>query len=173
MKISRRLAALVLAASSAFAAPAPAPETGTTTVILVRHAEKVSKNRYASLTSLGRRRAEALAWELAALRPAALYSSDLKRTQQTLGPLAALTGLPVLVRPYGDEDALGPEILASHRGQTVVVCGHSGTLARIAKGIGYGGDFPAVRDFDQIWTLTIPSEGLPVSLAETRQRFAP
>lgn len=170
----RGVAALVLAATAAFtAAAAPAPDPGATTVILVRHAEKVSKNRYASLSSLGWRRAEALVSELAPLRPAALYSSDLKRAQQTLSPLAAVAGLPLLVRPYGDESALGPEILARHRGRTVVVCGHSGTLSRIAKGIGYNGEFPDVRDFDRIWTLTIPSDGLPVSLAETRQHFAP
>lgn len=168
-----RVAALVLAATAAFAAPAPAPPAGTTTVILVRHAEKVSKNRYASLTHEGRRRAAALATELAARKPAALFSSDLKRSQETLRPLAEATGLPLRTRPYGDERALGAEILSEHRGETVVVCGHSGTLAQIVRALGWSGDFPEVRDFDRIWTLTVPPSGEPVALVEARQSFVP
>src|SRR5664279_5423942 len=129
-----RLADVVLAASTAFAAPAPA--AGTTTVILVRHAEKISKGRYTSLTNTGRRRAAALATALAARNPAALFTSDLKRSQETLRPLAEATGLPLRAWPYGDERALGAEILSEHGGETVVVCGHSGTLAQIARSLG-------------------------------------
>jgi broad specificity phosphatase PhoE len=175
MRPAASLAAALLAAFTAFAAaePAPAPEEGTTTVVLVRHAEKVSKNVYSGLTSVGRRRAEALAAELSALRPAALYASDLKRTQQTLQPLAVATGLPVRVRPYGDERALGAEILADHRGEIVVVCGHSGTLSGVAKALGYAGELPDVYGFGGIWTVTIPPSGVSVSLVETRQRFMP
>ena len=168
-----RLVAVVLAASTAFAAPAPAPAEGPTTVVLVRHAEKISKGRYTSLTNTGRRRAAALATELAARKPAALFTSDLKRSQETLRPLAEATGLPLRAWPYGDERALGAEILSEHGGETVVVCGHSGTLAQIARSLGWSGDFPGVIGFDRIWTLTIPPSGEPVTLVETRQRFVP
>jgi phosphohistidine phosphatase SixA len=174
-------AALLLAAaavlSPAFTAGAEASEAapagGTTTVVLVRHAEKISKGRYSSLTSTGRRRAAALAHELAARKPAALFTSDLTRSQETLRPLAEVTGLPLRARPYGDERALGGEILEEHRGETVVVCGHSGTLAQIARSLGWSGDFPGVIGFDRIWTLTIPPSGEPVTLVEARQSFAP
>ena len=172
-----RLAAAFLAASTAFAAPAPAPAPapaeGTTIVILVRHAEKISKGQYTSLTNTGRRRAAALATELAARKPAALFTSDLKRSQETLRPLAEATGLPLRAWPYGDERALGAEILSKHGGETVVVCGHSGTLAQIARSLGWSGDFPGVIGFDRIWTLTVPPSGQPVTMAETRQRFVP
>jgi phosphohistidine phosphatase SixA len=186
MRTASRLAAALLAACATLAAPAApsasqAPGTsgatatlaGTTTVILLRHAEKVSKGRYTSLTKTGRRRAAALATELAARKPAALFSSDLVRSQETLRPLAEAAGLPLRAWPYGDERALAAEILEEHRGETVVVCGHSETLALIASSLGWSGDFPGVIGFDRIWTLTIPPSREPVTLVESRQSFVP
>jgi glucosyl-3-phosphoglycerate phosphatase len=47
------------------------------------------------LDATGLAQAAAAAQRVAALRPAALYTSDLSRAQQTAAPLARLTGLPV------------------------------------------------------------------------------
>jgi glucosyl-3-phosphoglycerate phosphatase len=47
------------------------------------------------LNDVGRRQAADAARYLAALRPAAIYSSDLSRASATAGALARLTGLPV------------------------------------------------------------------------------
>jgi broad specificity phosphatase PhoE len=47
------------------------------------------------LDEVGEGQAEQAARQLAALRPAALFSSDLVRAQQTAAPLSRLTGLPV------------------------------------------------------------------------------
>jgi glucosyl-3-phosphoglycerate phosphatase len=47
------------------------------------------------LDATGQAQAEQAARRLAALRPNALFSSDLSRAQQTAAPLARLTGLPV------------------------------------------------------------------------------
>ena len=47
------------------------------------------------LDSTGLARARAIAPEIAALRPTALYTSDLSRARQTAETLAALTGLPI------------------------------------------------------------------------------
>ena len=153
-------------------APAAGGEAGrATTVILLRHAEKTSKNRYAELSRAGRRRAEALVEELRPFSPEVLYASSLERTQQTLAPLAAAMRLEVKVRPIGDEDAVASEILAEHAGRVVVVCGHSDTLAQLAASLGWTDDFPSVGGFDRIWTVTVPASGAPISLTETRQRF--
>ena len=59
----------------------------------------MSKHPDAGLSSVGRKRAENLANELAAFRPSALYASDRRRTQQTLAPLAAGDGAPGARRP--------------------------------------------------------------------------
>jgi glucosyl-3-phosphoglycerate phosphatase len=47
------------------------------------------------LDEVGEGQAELAARQLAALRPGALFSSDLVRAQQTAAPLSRLTGLPV------------------------------------------------------------------------------
>jgi probable phosphoglycerate mutase len=47
------------------------------------------------LDEVGAAQAEQAARQLAALRPGALFSSDLVRAQQTAAPLSRLTGLPV------------------------------------------------------------------------------
>ena len=61
-----------------------------TTVVLLRHAERQSIfDGDSPLAEVGRRRAEGLVSVLAGYHPAALYTSDLKRTQQTLAPTAA------------------------------------------------------------------------------------
>ncbi|MBX6357009.1 MAG: histidine phosphatase family protein [Micromonosporaceae bacterium] len=51
------------------------------------------------LNDLGRRQAAAAAQRLAALRPAAIVSSDLRRAADTAAALAALTDLPVRLDP--------------------------------------------------------------------------
>jgi broad specificity phosphatase PhoE len=47
------------------------------------------------LDATGEAQADLAARRLATLRPAAIYSSDLSRAQQTAAPLARLTGVPV------------------------------------------------------------------------------
>ena len=167
----------VLAAALSLALPAaggveigadPAPPT---VVVLVRHAEKTYKKRDSDLSPNGRKRAEALVAELRPLAPEALYASGMRRTQQTLAPLAASLDLEVTVRPLGDEEAVAAEILARHRGGLVVVCGHSETLTRFVSALGWDGDFPVVQTFDRIWTVTVPASGADVSLSERRQGF--
>lgn len=73
-----------------------------TRVILWRHGEtewnatgRVQGQHDTPLSALGHTQAAEAAPRLAALSPAALYSSDLTRAVDTAAPLAALTGLPV------------------------------------------------------------------------------
>jgi probable phosphoglycerate mutase len=67
------------------------------------------------LDGTGVAQAEQAARRLAALRPDALFSSDLSRAQQTVAPLARLTGLPVTLdkelreRFGGDWEGLSDE----------------------------------------------------------------
>src|SRR4051812_42706864 len=82
-------------AVSAFAAPA--------VVLVVRHAEKAAQPADdPPLTPAGRQRAAELArvvqaWSAAGAPVRALFASEVKRTQQTLEPLTAATGVKVSV----------------------------------------------------------------------------
>jgi broad specificity phosphatase PhoE len=146
-----------------------APLGADTTVVILRHAEKGSRSLHAQLSTTGHRRAAALAGTLAALHPAAVFASDYQRTQQTVGPLAQRLGLEVQVRARGAESALGRELLRRFQGQTVVVCGHSDSLAILVKALGYDGFFPEVWNHDGLWVLRVPEQPGPV-LLEARQQ---
>ncbi|MCE5232569.1 MAG: phosphoglycerate mutase family protein [Mizugakiibacter sp.] len=131
--IRRIAAALALLAASAI--PVAQAAGTATVVVVVRHAEKVADgSRDPALTAVGRARAAALADALASLHVAHVYATPYRRTRDTAAPTAAVRGLPVDVRAIADGDvdayvqALRADILAHHRGETVLVVGHSNTV---------------------------------------------
>ncbi len=66
-----------------------------TTVIVVRHAEKVDNSADPDLSEAGKARAVLLSRLLGATEVSALFSSQYKRTQQTLLPLATKLNLEI------------------------------------------------------------------------------
>jgi broad specificity phosphatase PhoE len=139
-----------------------------TTVILLRHAERLGKYPNMGLTRDGHRRAKALAVELAPLQPLALYASDYLRTQQTLEPLSRSLGLPIRVRTRMDPEALAAEILREFHGGTIVVCGHSDTVGQLAHALGCPAGVDKIGEFNLLWILRIGPAGF-LSLEERHQ----
>jgi len=136
------LAALTLAGTALSGAVAPAteitpahPETETVTIFLVRHAEKSKDDpRDPSLTAAGRQRAEQLAELLAHEKITHLFSTPLKRTLQTLAPLAGARHLEV-TRIMGVDEQLAA-LLDLPAGSTAVLAGHSNTVPALVAGLG-------------------------------------
>lgn len=109
----------------------------TTTVILVRHAEKSSEPADdPGLSSLGIFRAKALAGWLRDSGIGFIYVSQYLRTKETANPVAEATGAVVHELPAGDIDGLVDILRSDHRGETVLVIGHSNTLPEIIRGLG-------------------------------------
>jgi broad specificity phosphatase PhoE len=105
-----------------------------TTFILLRHAEKDMKQstNNPDLSDEGKKRADRLASMLDKTTVTAIYSSDYKRTRQTVQPLAQRKGLPIQTYvPNKEEDI--DTILARNRGGTVVVAGHSNTIPQFVN----------------------------------------
>ncbi len=102
-----------------------------TTFILVRHAEKmVDGSKDPELSEAGKKRAEALAMQLAQTKMDAIYSTKFKRTEMTAAPLAK--ALSMTIQNY--DGAKMEEIdamLQKHAGGTVLVVGHSNTTPAI------------------------------------------
>lgn len=163
MPFLRRLPIAVLAAAALLAQD--------TVVVLVRHGEKVSEEANAELAEAGLRRAEALVPLLAPMRPAALFASERKRTQQTLGPLAKATGLPLQIRKAKEEAALAKHLLEAWKGRTVVVCGHSNTVGPLAVALGVMGGIPEPKGFDRYWIVKV--DGLGKASVEDLPQAAP
>ena len=106
-----------------------------TTVYLTRHAEKANDGtKDPSLTDKGRERAKAFARNIDKDNIRAIYSTDYKRTRETVAPLAEELNLDVIIYNPRDLKSLKEEILQEYKyGETVVVVGHSNTTPTLAN----------------------------------------
>jgi broad specificity phosphatase PhoE len=179
MRIHRAIIATMLLVGCARAAEqgTRAPDRrGTTTVIVVRHAEKAAEPAAdPPLTAAGRARAEALVQAVRGMPVTAIISTDFARTRQTAAPLAARLGLtPEIVdaRVPGHARVVAEGILARHRGETVVVVGHSNTVPDIVAAL--GAPKPASicdPEYDNLFIVRVPANG--ATTVERRKYGAP
>jgi phosphohistidine phosphatase SixA len=147
-----------------------------TTVVLVRHAERQSLwDADSPLAAEGLCRAQALAPQLAAFHPVALYTSDLQRTRQTLAPLAALLRLVPEAFPKHDSGGLAAAILRDHRGGTVVVCWHHDLMKKLVRALGVAGPVPywSLDSYDPLWIVRVPDAGEATLAVERQEAPAP
>jgi len=139
----------------------------TTTVVLVRHAEKeLSSIDNPPLAPEGELRAERLAQMFGRIsgvgRLDAIYVSDTRRTQQTAAPLAARLHLQPVILPGADVEALADRAMRDHRGGTVLIVGHGDAIPRIVERIS-GIAVPPIADdkVDEIYVVSVPTLGKP------------
>ena len=130
-----------------------------TTVYIVRHAEKdtLGKAQDPELSAEGRLRAQALSQTLAKRQPAALFTTDTKRTRATLAPLAAATKLePQTYDPKRGRD-LADLVLKQYAGKSVVIVGHSNTVLSLIDDFGGIPPVDEVQDneYDYLFTVRV------------------
>ena len=131
-----------------------------TTVYIVRHAEKdttVAGNTDPELSAEGRARAQALSQMLAKRQPAALFTTDTKRTRATLAPLAtALKQEPQTYDPKRGRD-LADRILKEYAGKSVVIVGHSNTVLSLIDDFGGVPPVDEIKDneYDYLFTVRV------------------
>ena len=115
--------------------------SASTTVLLVRHAEK-GAGRDPDLTGEGQRRALALVQHARDANVAAAFHTQFKRTAQTVRPAAEHLGIPLVQVEYtpGKEDEHADAVIANMRkhfpGRTVLVAGHTTTVPVIMRKLG-------------------------------------
>lgn len=163
------LLAVGLASARARAEDTPPPAART--VILLRHAEKdaASKDpRDPSLSAAGLARATELARLLGACGASHLFTSELKRTRETLAPLAARLGLASEALPAAKPEEVVARLDALPAGSIAVVCGHSNTVPRVAELLGsklpalveaQGMPMLADESYDRVFVVTRPASG--------------
>lgn len=149
-------------------APPQRPASELTTLILVRHAEKASDGTDdPPLNEQGQARAERLKATLAAAGVDAIYSTPYQRNTSTVAPLADALGLAIT-----EYDAKQPaaqfvaQLQAEHRGQRVLVCGHSNTIPAMLNALTGTEDYPdlAEGEYENLFVLTLSEEGRVVVL---------
>lgn len=100
---------------------------------LVRHAEKDNNDtRDPDLSSAGRLRALRLAELLRDWPVDAMYSSDYKRTRQTLAPLAEARNKVIQTYWPNEQEDFARRLLRSGE-RNVVVAGHSNSIPRLVN----------------------------------------
>ena len=133
-----------------------------TTVILVRHAEKIidPNNSDPDLSPAGQARAQEIVRIFGDTGINAIYATQYKRTQQTVKPLADKLGLPInQVNSKNTADLLA-QIRSKNSGQVVFIAGHNNTVPEIIAALG-GPTFPAIpeTEFDNLYIVTVYRTG--------------
>jgi broad specificity phosphatase PhoE len=110
-------------------------------VFIVRHAERADAGSGAAmmdkdpeLSAEGQSRARALASLLRDANIRAIYTTELRRTEQTAAPLASALGLTVIKVPGADVATLIQKVRAETG--NVLVVGHSNTIPKILSALG-------------------------------------
>ncbi|HTV96660.1 MAG TPA: phosphoglycerate mutase family protein [Steroidobacteraceae bacterium] len=139
---------------------------GSTTIVIVRHAE-VAQNGTADppLSADGQARAALLARMFGDPRLPdhidAIYVSPALRNRSTAEPLAARLGITPTVAPQDDPRALARRILHQHRGGRILVVGHSDTVPAIIAALSGRRDIPPIRpdEYDAMYIIAVPLVG--------------
>jgi phosphohistidine phosphatase SixA len=137
-----------------------------TTVIVIRHAEKASGSAVdPPLSAAGEARAALLAGMFGISQGAgrldAIYVSPTARSQSTAAPLAARLGLTPIVASADDPQGLAKRALREHSGGRVLIIGHVNTVPRIVAGLSGRNDIPEIdeHDFAIMYIVTVPRIG--------------
>ena len=119
-----------------FSAAPAAAQSKSKTIILVRHAEKdtseTADSRDPELSAEGRSRSERLTKLLRRYRPGAVYSSNFKRTRDTVEGISQHRKKPIQVYDPRDPKKLVGEVMASGT-KRFVISGHSNTIPPLAN----------------------------------------
>ena len=106
------------------------------TIILVRHAEKAdATSQDPELSEAGKQRVERLARIIRKYKPGAVYSTDYKRTRDTVTPIATRRKLQVQTYDARKPNELVDAIMKS-KTKRFVVAGHSNTVPGLANLLG-------------------------------------
>jgi 2,3-bisphosphoglycerate-dependent phosphoglycerate mutase len=131
----------------------------TKTIILVRHAEKAdATSQDPELSAEGKQRAERLVKVAGKYKPGAFYSTNFKRTRDTLAPLAAKRKQTVAIY-----DARKPaellDLIIKSKIKRHIVAGHSNSVPGLANFIGKKDVFKNLdeSEYGVIWIIRMKS----------------
>lgn len=98
----------------------------TTTIYLIRHAEKADGTRDTELSQAGKTRAQKWSTYFNDKGLAAIYATPYNRTNATAAPLAEMLKLNIIL--YNPSQLDLQVVAEAHKGKSVLIVGHSNTL---------------------------------------------
>lgn len=148
-------------------APQPVAVEKATVIYLVRHAEKGTNNPVdPDLSAAGQARAIALKDTLRKVEFSSIYSTNYKRTLQTIAPTASVNGLPPVIydplAPHG-LDSLVTRILKANLYKTVLIVGHSNTVLETIEAFRAVRPIPVINesDYNYLFKVTLKENKAP------------
>jgi broad specificity phosphatase PhoE len=140
---------------------------GSTTVIVIRHAEKdVSVNAAdPPLSEAGEARAALLARMFgdgkSVGRVDAIYASPGLRNRLTAAPLAARLGISVTVAKTDDPRGLARRVLRDHGSGRILIVGHTDTVPQIVAALSGYSNIPEIgaQEYGTMYILAVPRIG--------------
>ena len=140
---------------------------GSTTVVVIRHAEKdmSSGETDPPLNESGKARAALLARMFGNGKALghldAIYVTSVLRNRLTAAPLAADLGLRPVVVPADDPRGLARRVLREHAGGRVLIVGHSDTVPAIVSALSGDDKVPGIADdeYGTVYIVTVPRIG--------------
>lgn len=140
---------------------------GSTTVVVIRHAEKDVTVNAADppLTQAGEARAALLARMFGDAKILghldAIYVSPALRNRLTAAPLAERLGIGETVVPADDPRALARRVLREHGGGRILIVGHSDTVPQIVAALTGEENIPeiAALEYGTMYIVTVPRIG--------------
>lgn len=158
--------------------PLFSPSGTTTTIILVRHAERDDSSSVSALTPKGQQRAKDLVVALGDMGVTAIYSPNRGRNRETAQPLADHLGLKIRIvkeeqlsntRKFAD--MFVRQVLAEHSGGVVVWIGNrspvgiwGGNMEEVYWRLGAKGNGPT--RYSDLYIITV-SDNAPVHVKKT------
>jgi rhodanese-related sulfurtransferase/phosphohistidine phosphatase SixA len=134
-------------------------------IYVTRHAEQVEVGDDPPLTQAGLQRAHALAEFVQNAGITAIYTTEAERTRQTAEPVAAALRLSIRQVPREDTDALIARLRQEEPQGRVLVVGHSRTVPRILKALGYPKEITIDKqDYADVFVVVPNSEDTPLVL---------
>jgi phosphohistidine phosphatase SixA len=137
-----------------------------TTVVVIRHAEKESVSAPdPPLSAAGEARAALLARMFSEPKGAsgldAIYISSALRNRMTASPLAAQLGIVPIVAPTDDPKGLAHRALRENSGRRIMIIGHANTVPQIVAALSGRSDIPQIdeKEFGTLYIVTVPRIG--------------
>jgi len=137
-----------------------------TTVVVVRHAEKVMDGSPdPALTEEGQARAALLGRMFGDRRFQdhidAIYVSPALRNRLTAAPLAASLGVAPAVVSEDDPPSLARRVLHEHRGGRILIVGHADTMPALVEALSGVKDIPPIGalEYGTMYIISVPRIG--------------
>lgn len=142
----------------------------TTTVYLIRHAEKMDNSKNPELSAAGLNRAQHWNTILGQVPLKAIYSTDYLRTMQTAKPIALNKNLPII--KYDPKTIDIEKLKNEHRGQAILIVGHSNSTPDLANRIINDNVYLPIDEavFGNLYIIVVSNNVVSHQLAEMPDR---